>query len=160
MADGMEQVRAILAGALDWKEAHAGFDKSVEDVPPAIRGKRLDGYPHSLWELVEHIRLAQIDLFDFMVDPSYRAPRWPDDYWPASAAPPSEAAWNESIAAIKGDRARLQELTKRSDIDLVGRVPNGEGQTYLRTILVALDHMSYHVGQIVTLRRLLGAWGS
>lgn len=159
MAQKVEQWRSIVADALDWKEAHAGFDKSVDGVPPAVRGTRVEGYPHSLWELVEHIRLAQVDLLDFMVDSTYRAPRWPDDYWPSSVAPASDAAWDRSIAQIKSDRERLKELAKRPDIDLTDRVPNGEGQTYLRTLLVAVDHASYHIGQIVTLRRLLGAWG-
>jgi hypothetical protein len=159
MADKAEQWRSIVADSLDWKEAHAGFDKSVEGVPAAVRGKRLDGYPHSLWELVEHIRLAQVDLLDFMTDPGYHAPKWPDDYWPASPTPPSDAAWEQSVARIKADRQKMKELATRSDIDLASRVPNSDGQTYLRTILVALDHTSYHVGQIVTLRRLLGAWG-
>ena len=159
MAEKVEPWRSIVADSLDWKEAHAGFDKAVEGVPAAVRGKRLESYPHSLWELLEHIRLAQVDLLDFMVDPTYRAPKWPDDYWPASPTPPNDGAWDRSVAQIKADRDRLKELARRPDIDLASRVPNGEGQTYLRTILVAVDHTSYHVGQIVTLRRLLGAWG-
>ncbi|HET8655430.1 MAG TPA: DinB family protein, partial [Longimicrobiaceae bacterium] len=149
MTETVEQWRRIVAGSLDWKEAHAGFDRAVDGLPPELRGRRPDGYPHSVWELVEHIRLAQVDLLDFMVDPSYTAPTWPDDYWPPTPAPPSEAAWEASLTAIRTARARLKQLAMRPGLDLTAKVPNGDGQTYLRTILVAVDHAAYHTGQIV-----------
>jgi hypothetical protein len=151
--------REIVARSLDWQEAHATFDAAVADLLPRQRGVRPEGFPHSAWELLEHIRIAQEDLADFMESPDYQAPKWPDDYWPTSPAPPSESAWEESIAAVKRDRQRLKDIAMRPDLDLTARIPWGDGQTRLRTILVAVDHTAYHVGQLVAVRRLIGAWG-
>ena len=155
----MEQYeRSILAAALGWREARVGFETAVADLPPALRGRRPGGYPHSPWELLEHVRLAQADLVAFMEDPSYVAPPWPEGYWPPSPAPPSGDAWDASVAAVLADRERLQAIAQRPTLELGARIPWGDGQTYLRTLLVALDHASYHVGQLVAVRRLLGAW--
>lgn len=155
----MEQhERSILAAALGWREARVGFEAAVADLPPALRGRRPEGYPHSPWELLEHVRLAQADLVAFMEDPSYVAPPWPEGYWPPSPAPSSGDAWDASVAAVLADRERLQAIAKRPTLELGARIPWGDGQTYLRTLLVALDHASYHVGQLVAVRRLLGAW--
>lgn len=148
----------IVASSLDWEEAHASFDSAVQSLDPELRGCRPERFPHSPWEIVEHIRLTQADLVDFMERPEYEAPAWPEDYWPISPAPPSEAAWDESIAGVRHDRERLRQLTLRAEIDLAARIPWGQGQTFLRTVLVAVDHSAYHVGQLIALRRLLGAW--
>lgn len=148
--------REIVASALDWSEAHLAFDAAVEGLRPELRGVRPPGMPHSAWELLEHIRLAQFDLLDFCRNPAYQSPTFPDDYWPATPTPPNERAWEESIAAVVRDRAALAALAKSPDIELTSRIPQGTGQTYLRTILVAIDHTSYHVGQLVLVRRALG----
>ena len=158
MADMIEEVRAIVARSLSWEEAHATFDASVANFPGHLRGKRPPNFPHSGWELLEHIRIAQNDLADFMERADYHQIKWPDDYWPKSPEPPSEAAWEASIAQVKRDREHIQEIAKRPSIDLIARIPWGTGQTYLRTILVAVDHTSYHVGQILAVRKMLGAW--
>ncbi len=152
--------RGILAHALDWREAHASFDAAVDGLPPELRGRRPDGLPYSPWELLEHLRIAQEDLVDFMENAHYAAPAWPDAYWPDAAEPPTARAWDESIARYRGDRERLRRLAMRDDLDLTRETPWGSGQTYLRTLLVAFDHSAYHVGQLVTVRRLLGAWPS
>jgi hypothetical protein len=156
--DMSERWRAIVASSLDWSEAHTPIEAAAADLPVALRARRPAGLPYSPWELVEHIRRTQADLLDFMVNAAYTAPTWPTDYWPAGPAPPTEDAWDESLAAIRQDRARLQDLARRLDLDLTARIPWGEGQTYLRTLLVAVDHMAYHVGQLVAVRRILGAW--
>jgi hypothetical protein len=150
--------RAIVADALDWEQAHVGFERAVADLPAELRGRRPPGYPHSPWELVEHIRLAQVDLFEFMEDAGYAAPPWPSGYWPASPAPSTATAWDVSIAAVRRDRERLRAIATRPSLDLTAAIPWGEGRTYLRTVLVATDHTAYHVGQLVAVRRLLGAW--
>ena len=150
--------RAIVAASLDWDQARIPFARAVEGLPPGLRGRRPDGFPHSAWELVEHIRLAQRDLLDFMTAEHYEEMPWPEGYWPATPAPPSDAAWRDSIAAVQRDTAALARFTTGTDLDLTARIPRGTGQTYLRTVLVAVDHMAYHVGQIVAVRRLLGAW--
>jgi uncharacterized damage-inducible protein DinB len=150
--------RRIVASALDWEQAHASLASAVDGLPPTLRGKRPDGLAHSIWELVEHIRLTQKDLLDFCVDPNYKEPKWPDDYWPANPEPPSDRAWTDSLAAIRRDAEAFADFARNDPRDLTLTIPHGTGQTYLRTVLVAIDHTSYHVGQILDARRLLGTW--
>ncbi len=150
--------RAIVASALDWEQAHISLDNAVAELPRERRGERPTGFPHSVWELLDHIRRTQHDLLEFCRNPSYHEPKWPDDYWPPTPAPPDESAWDACLAAIRRDRDELARFARESDVDLTTRIPHGTGQTYLRTIIVAVDHTSYHVGQIVAVRRMLGAW--
>lgn len=154
-----DALRAHLLRALAWEDAHAGFDAAVAGLPAAVRGVRPEGLPHSPWELVEHLRRAQRDILDFCRDPSYEAPTWPRDYWPASPAPPTPDAWDASVAAFRADRAALQTLVADPSRDFFAPIPHGDGQTYLREALLVIDHNTYHVGQLVLVRRLLGAWG-
>jgi hypothetical protein len=156
--DVRQDWRAALAASLDWHEAHATFENAVADLAPAVRGRRPNGFPHSPWEILEHLRRTQADLLDFCRNPNYRELEWPKDYWPPSPEPPTERAWDESVAAYRHDRAQLQTLTTDSSIDLLAQIPHGSGQTYLREVLLALDHAAYHVGQLIDVRRLLGAW--
>jgi hypothetical protein len=158
MVEAMEGVRAQLAAALAWRDAHADFDAAVEDLPAALRGRVPDGLPYSPWQLVEHLRLAQADILDFCRNPDYKEMRWPDDYWPKEPAPPSARAWDESIAGFRRDREALQILARDPDVDLLAAIPHGTGQTYLRELLLVVDHTAYHVGQLIVVRRLLGAW--
>ena len=156
--DSTDRLRAQLARLLDWQDAHATFDAAVAGVAPEHRGTRPARSPHSLWELVEHVRLAQRDILDFCRDPAYAEPSWPADYWPASPAPPSPEAWDESLAAVRRDREELQRLAGDPELDLFAAIPHGTGQTYLRELLLVADHTAYHVGQLVLTRRLLGLW--
>jgi uncharacterized damage-inducible protein DinB len=148
-----------LARVLDWRDAHAGFDAAVEGLAPELRGRRPDGFPHSPWELLEHLRAAQRDILDFCVAEEYGEMLWPDDYWPSSPEPPSPDAWDRTVAAFREDREALKRLAADPAVDLLAPVPHGDGQTYLREILLVADHNAYHVGQLVAVRRLLGAWG-
>jgi hypothetical protein len=152
-------LRAQLVRLLDWQEAHVSFDKAVDAIPVGKRGSRAPGFDHTPWQLVEHMRLAQHDLLDFSTNPKYvHALRWPDDYWPPPA-PPRPAAWNGSIAAFKADREKLKRLVRDPRVDLHALVPTGKGrQTYLRGVLLVVDHTAYHVGQLVAVRRALGIW--
>jgi len=150
--------REIVASSLDWEQARASFDHALEGLPAELRGKRPSGFPHSVWELVEHIRLANHDLLAFMTADEYEDPKWPDDYWPSSPAPRNDAEWKHAIDEIRRETQALKDLTLDESRDLTAKIPRGTGQTYLRTVLVAVDHNSYHVGQIVAVRRLLGAW--
>ena len=154
-----DALRAQLAKLLDWQEAHVTFDAAVKGIPPAKRGTAPRGWAFSAWQLVEHIRIAQADILDFCNNPNYEhRMKWPDDYWPKSPAPPSGAAWTRALAAIRRDRAAMQQLAASPAIDLLATIPHGTGQTYLREILLVADHAAYHVGQIVALRRQLGLW--
>jgi len=156
--DPTDLLRKQLARFLDWEDAHAGFDAAVAGLPAELRSVRPTGLPHSPWELVEHLRLTQRDILDFCRDPEYEEPKWPDDYWPKSPAPPTPGAWEESIEAFRRDRAALQQLVADPSLDLFAKVPHGTGQTFIREALVVADHNAYHVAQLILARRLLGAW--
>jgi uncharacterized damage-inducible protein DinB len=151
-------LRAHLRKLLDWEDAHVSFDSAVEGIPPALRGVVPAGLDHSPWQLVEHLRRAQHDILDFCRNPAYKELSFPGDYWPPSAPPPSAAAWKESIASFHRDLDGLKELAEDKDIDLFERIPHGTGQTYLRELLLVADHNAYHVGQLIAVRRALGAW--
>jgi uncharacterized damage-inducible protein DinB len=154
-----DAVRDHLARLLDWEDAHVGFDKAVSGIPPEARGSRPPGFEHSPWQLLEHLRIAQDDILDFCLNARYEHNlAWPDDYWPTSPAPPDDRAWQHSVQACTASRERLQQLAREVE-DLTACVPTGTaGQSYLRAILMAADHVSYHVGQIVAVRRALGVW--
>lgn len=159
MREPGDAIREHLVQVLDWEDAHVGLGKAVAGLPSQARGDRPAGFEHSAWQLLEHIRLAQDDILDFCLNPNYTHNlKWPDDYWPDAPAPPDDAAWSASIAACTRSRARLQQLAREAD-DLTAAVPTGtEKQTYLRAILLAADHAAYHVGQIVAVRKAVGAW--
>jgi len=157
MADD-KAVREQLARLLAWGDAHVTFDAAVEGIPVKLRGKRPARLPHSIWQLVEHLRIAQYDILEFCVNPQYKEMTWPDDYWPTSAAPRSLSAWTKSLRQFRRDRRALQALAADASIDLEARIPHGSGQTYLRELVLVADHGAYHVGQIVLVRRLLGVW--
>jgi len=151
-------LRAQLVKLLDFKEAHVDFDRAVKGIPPRLRGSRPEGAEHSRWQLVEHLRIAQADILEFCLTAKYKEKKWPDDYWPKSPEPRNAAAWTKTIAAYRRDRTALQRMAANQKIDLLATIPHGDGQTYLREILLVADHNGYHIGQIVALRRRLGIW--
>ena len=154
-----DKLREQLVRVLDWEEAHVGFDAALKDLPADKRGARAQGFEHSVWELLEHMRIAQEDILDFCVNPKYvHTMKWPDDYWPSHPAPPDAAAWDESVASLTREREKFKKLARETK-DLYALVPTGKGhQTYLRALLLLTDHNAYHLGQIVAVRRALGAW--
>jgi hypothetical protein len=138
--------------------AHLDFDKAVADLPPALRGARAVGNPHTPWRLVEHLRIAQWDILEFSRNPKHVSPKFPEGYWPAGDAPPDDKSWEKSIAAFRADLKAMQDLVANPKTDLFARIPHGEGQTVLREALLVADHNAYHLGQLVVVRRALGAW--
>ena len=156
--DTNSALRDHLRRLLDWHDAHVDFDTAVADMPPDRAGVRPDGLPYSAWQLLEHMRLAQRDILDFCRDPNYAEKKWPDDYWPPNPAPPSPKAWDQSVAAFRADREAFKQLVADPAVDLFARIPHGQGQTYLREVLLVADHNAYHLGQLIVVRRLLGAW--
>lgn len=136
--------------------AHVGFKDAIADLPKALRAVVPENLPYSIWQLVEHIRIAQADMLDFCRNPEYKALAWPDDYWPKETAPEDEAAFERSVQAIKDDLEAFLELLQEGD--LYTPIPHGEGQTLLREALQIADHTAYHVAEIVVIRRLLKAW--
>jgi hypothetical protein len=153
-----DPLRDQLARLLDWTEAHAGFDRAVEAMPPAMQGVVPPGFDHSAWQILEHLRIAQEDIYDFSMNAGYTPMAWPDDYWPKAPQPPEAQAWERSVTRYRDDRAKVQALARNPDLDLLARIPHGAGQTYLREILLVADHGAYHVGQLVALRKALGCW--
>ena len=151
-------LRAQLAEFLDWGHAHAGFDDVVKGVAPKNRGAVPKGFAHSIWEIVEHMRIAQADILDFCGNKRYEEKIWPDDYWPASRRPKSAGAWTTALADYRRDRKAVQRLTVNRRIDLSAKIPHGSGQTYLREILLIADHNAHHIAQIIDLRRAQGIW--
>jgi hypothetical protein len=131
----------------------------VEDFPSPLRGAKLERLPYTAWQLLEHLRLAQWDILDFSRNPNYRERKFPDEYWPKTQAPPDEEAWRKSVAAFRHDLKEMQKLVENPKTALFAKIPWGDGQTILREALLVADHNAYHLGQLVMLRRLLGAWG-
>ena len=159
MRASSDPLRAQLARILDWQEAHVNFDDAITGIPAAKRGARAAGFEHSPWELLEHMRIAQKDILDFCVNRKYvHDLKGPDDYWPASPAPASAKAWNASVAAFKADRDKWKKLVGTTK-HLFATVPTGkDNHTYIRGILLLADHNSYHLGQLIAVRRALGIW--
>jgi uncharacterized damage-inducible protein DinB len=149
-------VRDVVAKLLGWEDAHVGFDAAVAGIREQDRGRRAAA--HSPWELVEHIRIAQHDILDFCRNSDYKEMEWPKEYWPPTPAPPSAAAWDESLAAFRRDRDALKQIALDASVDLTQKIPHGDGQTYLRELLLVADHTAYHVGQLVMARQALGIW--
>jgi len=152
--------------------ARRSYDEVLYSVPPAARGVQPEGLPegYSLWQILEHMRICQAEYFRFCVDPDYTAPTWPDDYWPDSVAPKGEDAWNHSLSQFQQDLQSVKDLVTDSSIDLTDEIPHAaavrereenasyHGSTYADEIAAIADHNAYHLGQFVTVRRLLGVW--
>jgi hypothetical protein len=153
-----ESLREHLLSLLDGRGAHADFDSSIDGLDPSLRGVRPAGLPYSAWELLEHLRIAQWDILEFSRNAKHTSPAWPSGYWPHQPAPPDDSAWDRSAAAFRADLDAMRALVKDPATDLYAPIPHGDGQTILREALLIADHNAYHLGQLVLVRRLLGAW--
>ena len=154
-----KDLRKQLADFLNWSSAHADFDSVVKGVSPRLRGRVPKGFAHSLWQLIEHMRIAQADILDFCVNPRYEhTMKWPDDYWPKAPAPSNSGAWSASIAGFRRDLKTMQRLALNPRIDLLKKIPHGSSQTYLREVLLVGDHNAHHLAQLIDVRRALGIW--
>ena len=138
--------------------AHLSFDEAVAGLPAGLRGARPPGVPHTPWRLLEHLRIAQWDILEFARDPGHVSPPFPDGYWPQGDAPPDAAAWDRSVEAFRADLKAVQDLVADPSTDLFAPIPHGDGRTVLREALLVADHNAYHLGQLVVVRRALGAW--
>lgn len=137
--------------------AHLSFDEAVKRFTPALRGVKASGAPHTAWQLVEHMRIAQWDILEFSRNAKHVSPGFPDGYWPESEAPPSARAWSESLRAFRADLEAMIALVSKPSTDLFARISHGDGQTILREALLVADHNAYHLGQLVLLGKVLGA---
>ena len=154
-----KSLRTHLSKILDWQDAHISFDAAVDGFIPTLQGDAPEGLPYSPWQLLEHLRLTQLDILEFCRNSAYVEPS-AEEYWPPTTMPPNETAWDESVAGFRRDRESLKQLAMNPAIDLFALIPHGAGQTYLQELLLAADHNAYHIGQLVTVRRLLGVWKS
>jgi hypothetical protein len=151
-------LRRHIVNVLKGGGAHADFDAAVRNFPPDLRGARAPGLPHTAWQLVEHMRIAQWDILEFSRNPKHVSPEFPKGYWPESEAPRDETAWEKSVGEFRSDLRSLVKLVKNARTDLFAKIPWGDGQTILREAVLVADHNAYHIGQVVLLRRALGAW--
>lgn len=156
--DFLHALRQHLVELLKGGHAHATFDDILKDLPPNLQGAKPANFPHSPWMLLEHLRIAQWDILEFSRDKKHESPKWPEGYWPNTEAPPSADAWKKSVAQFKSDLKAMQDLVANPKTDLFAKIPWGDGQTILREALLVADHNSHHLGQLIDLRRLLGAW--
>ena len=155
-----KSLREHVVNLLKGGGAHLSFDDAVKDLPADLRGKRPKGAGHSPWEILEHLRIALWDILEFTRDPKHVSPEFPSGYWPKTQAPPDAKAWDKSVHAFRADAKALADLVADESTDLLARLPHGDGQTVLREALVAADHNAYHLGELVLVRRLLGAWSA
>ena len=150
-----DPLREHLINLLTKAEAHVDLESSIKDFPVKLRGARPEGSPHTPWQLLEHIRIAQWDILEFSKSGKHKSPKWPDDYWPKTDAPPDDKAWAKSVKQIQADLKAMAELVRDPKKDLFAEIPHGDGQTLLREVLLVADHNAYHLGQLVMLRRIL-----
>ena len=149
-----EDVLLLLRGG----RAHVNFEKAVANLPEALRGKKPRGLPYTPWQQLEHMRIAQWDILEYIRNPQHISPEWPTGYW-TGEAPPSRTAWAKSVKAFQVDRQALLDMAADPSTDLLARVPaDPEGPTILHELLLVAEHNAYHLGQLIVLRRLLGVW--
>lgn len=146
-----ELTKLLLGGS-----AHVSLKNALEGLKPENRGVKPEHMPYSIWQLLEHIRIAQWDMLQFCKDATHQSPKWPDEYWPKETAPQSEAMWDGSLSQINSDLDEFIELMEHSDI--YQKLQHGNGQTIFMEALQMADHNAYHLGEIVAIRRFLGNW--
>ena len=153
-----QSVREHVLYLLKGGGAHLGFEQAIADLPEELRGAKVKGSPHTPWRLLEHLRICQWDILAFSRNPDHLSPEFPDGYWPEEDAPPDSASWDQSVQKFRDDLQAMIDLVACPDTDLYAPIPHGDGQTMLREALLVADHNAYHLGQLVFLRRCLGAW--
>ncbi len=155
-SDKDKSLRKHVAYVLEGGGAHLNFEEAIRKFPPEVRGVKPARAPHTAWQLLEHMRIAQWDILEFSRSAKHVSPEWPQGYWPASETPPSARAWSQSLGAVRVDLRAMIALVSKPSTDLYARIPHGEGQTILREALLVADHNSYHLGQLVLLGKVLG----
>ncbi len=151
-------IRNHVQKLLKGRQGHVDFETVLADLPREFQGKKPERAPHTPWQLLEHMRIAQEDILEFSRDPKHESPTFPEGYWPNSEAPPDEGAWQKSVTSFAADLQAMADLVADPSTDLYARIPHGSGQTILREALLVADHNAYHLGQLVLLRRLLNIW--
>lgn len=150
-----KELREHLLELLESRGAHVNFEEVVKDFPVELRGKRIKGL-NTAWQILEHMRICQKDIIEFMRSSEYEELDYPGDYWPKEEAPKSPEDWDNSVKSFLEDLESIKSMVRGLNIDLYAKIPHGSGQTILREILLVADHNAYHIGQLVQLRLLLG----
>lgn len=153
-----ESLPEHLVELLKGGHAHITFDGAVKDWPGNLQGVRPQGAAHSAWEVLEHMRIAQSDILEFTRNPKHVSPEFPAGYWPKTPAPPDAKAWSNAIKSIRADLDAMIKIVQNKKTDFYTPLAHGSGQTVLREVLLVADHNAYHLGELLLLRRLLGAW--
>src|SRR6476646_9976494 len=153
-----KELREHLVYLLQDGGAHANFDAAVKDMPPALRGQKPEGADHTPWELLEHLRITQWDILEFSRNAQHRSPDFPAGFFLMMRRPPRDKAWDKSVATFRAELKAMIDLINAPATDLLAKIPHGDGQTILREALLTADHNSYHIGQLVLVRKLLGGW--
>ena len=151
-----DSIRKHLIAALQGHNAHLSFEETVRDFPDSYYNEKISGVPYSCWDLLEHLRIAQWDILDFIVNPDYQSIKWPDGYWPEEEGDAEK--WNRSVKRFLNDRKQLENMVKNKTTDLYGPIPHAPDYTIFREIMLVIDHNSYHTGQLLVLRKALGIW--
>ncbi|MCA8832308.1 DinB family protein [Hymenobacter pini] len=147
-----------LTSLLTQGNAHVTFAEACAGLTPAQWNQRVSSVPYTIWQIVEHVRIAQWDIVEFSLGATHTSPDWPTGYWPAPDSGADEATWQLTLDQITADHHRFIVLLQRPDTNLLARIPHGTGQTILREAMLIADHTAYHTGEIILLRRLLHAW--
>jgi uncharacterized damage-inducible protein DinB len=151
-------LRENLVELLTAGHAHQPPERILKAVSRKARHRRPGPRRHTVWELLEHLRICQEDILRYTLDASWKSPEFPKGYWPQPRKSVTDADWKAAVAAFLRDLREVVELARDPRIDLTARIPHGEGRTYLREVLLVADHNAYHLGQIVEVRRALGDW--
>lgn len=154
-----EQLRQQLVNLLSERQAHASFGDAVADFPEEHINTTPPNMERSFWHLLEHIRLGQADILDYIRNPDYEQVEWPEGYWPPEGETTDMAGWQRTVEQFLADRQTLVEIVKDPETDLYAQIPHGEpGHNVLREVLVAADHNAYHIGEFSVLRGVMELW--
>ena len=150
-----DPLRQHLVNLLTKAEAHVDLESELRNFPPELRGRKPHGAPHTPWQLLEHMRIAQWDILQFSLDGKHQSPKWPEGYWPKRDHPADEKEWDKSVKQFLADLKGVCGMVSDPGRELSATIPHGDGQTYLREALLVADHNAYHLGQLVMVRRIL-----
>jgi hypothetical protein len=156
--DNELELKKRVVKLLQGKGAHIDFEGAIAGFAEKLRGEKHSQIPYTVWQILEHLRIAQWDILEFSRNPNHQSPKWPEGYWPESEAPPESESWDRSVAAFRQDLQEMQDLVANPETDLYIKIPHGNGQNILREALLLADHNAYHLGQLVMLRKILGGW--
>lgn len=156
--ENQDSLKNELADYLSGRHAHASLEDATKGLPIKLINEKPEGAPYSCWELLEHIRIAQNDMLEFIENSNYKARNWPKDYWPKKSQKATKALWDKSLKSCKKDMSKLLKIVRNKDTDLLAPIRHGDGQTIVKEVLQIIDHTAYHTGEIIVVRRLLHAW--